>query len=122
MALDTAEEQVVVVAQPPAHSADTQHLGCFLATCRAHGVEETLLQIGTAETLDASGSDADAVISPSVCQFEQRVQQQVWAIQETLGTVRHVHEFGGQRVQLFEEFVPFGRPRTDSSVSLHAVA
>ena len=92
LALDAAQEQVVVVAQPPAHSADPQHLDRFFATRWAHRLEETSLQLRTAEVL-MRVARLSAVINIG-CQFEQRVQQEVRAIQKTLGTVGHVHEFG----------------------------
>ena len=51
LALDTAQEQVVVVAQPPAHAADPQHLGRFLTTRWAYRLEEAPLQLATTEAL-----------------------------------------------------------------------
>ena len=101
LTFDTAEEQVVVITQPPAHSADTQHLGCFLATCRPDGVEQTLLQIGTAghrRRVTGAGRQPQRWPVRAACAAAAP------DVPEDAGTVRHVHEFGGHRGQLLNEF------------------
>ena len=72
--------------------ADPQHLDRLVAAGLADGVEQARLQVGTAGA--PRGLHRTGIAGAGVRQFEQRMQQQIRTVQQTLGAVVHLYYYG----------------------------